>query len=94
MALSRVHFGLCFGLGLASLAANTRQGSGKKAGGDIDFAAFYILPVPSSLSAKWRRVKIGSLPSFSPSLRMPPKHTLRIRDHLLSGLCASLQPSA
>ena len=42
--------------------------------GDIDFAAFYILPVPSSLSAKWRRVKIGSLPSFSPSLRMPPKH--------------------
>ena len=63
-----------FGLGLASLAANTRQGSGKKAGGDIDFAAFYILPVPSSLSAKWRRVKIGSLPSFSPSRRMPPKH--------------------
>ena len=45
--------------------------------------------MPSSLSAKWRRVKIGSLPSFSPSLRMPPKHTLRVRDHQLSGLCAS-----
>ena len=48
--------------------------------------------MPSSLSAKWRRVKIGSLPSFSPSLRMPPKHTLRVRDHQLSGLCASLAP--
>ena len=83
MALCRVRFGLCFGLGLASFAANTRQTSGEKAGGDIDFAAFYILPVPSSLSAKWRRVKIGSLPSFSPSLRMPPKHTLRVRDHRL-----------
>ena len=43
----RVCGGASFGLGLASLAANTRQGSGKKAGGDIDFAAFYILPVPS-----------------------------------------------
>jgi len=73
----RVRGGARFGLGLASFAANTRQSSGKKAGGDIDFAAFYILPVPSSLSAKWRRVKIGSLPSFSPSLRMPPKHPLR-----------------
>ena len=31
---------------------------------DIDFAVFYILPVPSSLSAKWRRVKIGSLTCF------------------------------
>ena len=61
MALCRIRFGLCFGLGLASFAANTRQSSGEKAGGDIDFAAFYILPVPSSLSAKWRRVKIGSL---------------------------------
>jgi len=104
MALCRVRFGLCFGLGLASFAANTRQTSGEKAGGDIDFATFYILPVPSSLSAKWRCVKIGSLPSFSPSLalafasgwlvhrtshrqaagtRMPPKHTLRVRDHRL-----------
>ena len=72
MALCRIRFGLCFGLGLASFAANTRQSSGEKAGGDIDFAAFYILPVPSSLSAKWRRVKIGSLPSFS-----------RVRDHRL-----------
>ena len=53
MALCRVRFGLCFGLGLASFAANTRQTSGEKAGGDIDFATFYILPVPSSLSAKW-----------------------------------------
>ena len=70
MALSRVHFGLRFGLGLASLAANTRQGSGKKAGGDIDFAAFYILPVPSSLSAKWRRVKIGSLRGYSLAVRV------------------------
>ena len=73
----------CFGSGLASFAANTRQCSGKKVGGDIDFAAFYILPVPSSLSAKWRRVKIGSLPSFSPSLRMPPKHPHRSRAWLL-----------
>ena len=89
MTLCRIRFGLCFGLGLASFAANTRQSSGGKAGGDIDFAAFYILPMPSSLSAKWRRVKIGSLPSFSSSLRMPPKHTLRVRDHQLSGLCAS-----
>ena len=32
MALCRVHFGLCFGLGLASFAANTRQSSGEKAG--------------------------------------------------------------
>ena len=31
----RVRFGLCFGLGLASFAANTRQTSGEKAGGDI-----------------------------------------------------------
>ena len=31
---------------------------------DIDFAAFYILPMPSSLTAKWRRVKIGSLSDF------------------------------
>jgi len=76
---TRVRGGACFGLGLASFAADTRQSSGEKAGGDIDFAAFYILPVPSSLSAKWRRVKIGSLPSFSPSLRMPPKHPLRSR---------------
>ena len=96
MALCRIRFGLCFGLGLASFAANTRQSSGEKAGGDIDFAAFYILPVPSSLSAKWRRVKIGSLPSFSPSHRMPPKHTLRVRDHRLgvarptaSGMCGN-----
>jgi len=78
--LRRARFGLCFGLGLASFAANTRQSSGKKVGGDIDFAAFYILPVPSSLSAKWRHDKIGSLPSFSPSLRIAPKHTLRVRD--------------
>ena len=42
----------CFGLGLASFAADTRQSSGEKAGGDIDFAVFHILPVPSSLSAK------------------------------------------
>jgi len=71
---TRVRGGASFGLGLASFAADTRQSFGEKAGGDIDFAAFYILPVPSSLSAKWRRVKIGSLPSFSPSFRMPPKH--------------------
>ena len=44
--------GACFGLGLASFAADTRQSSGEKAGGDIDFAVFHILPVPSSLSAK------------------------------------------
>ena len=31
---------------------------------DIDFAVFYILPVPTSLTAKWRRVKIGSLIRF------------------------------
>ena len=31
---------------------------------DIDFATFHILPVPSSLSAKWRCVKIGSLTCF------------------------------
>jgi len=72
----------CFGLGLASFAADTRQSFGKKAGGDIDFAAFYILPVPSSLSAKWRRVEIGSLPSFSPSRRITPKHaTPRTRNN-------------
>ena len=69
----------CFGLGLASFAANTWQSSGEKAGGDIDFAVFYILPVPSSLSAKWRRVEIGSLPSFSPSHRIAPKHPLHSR---------------
>jgi len=79
----RASGGASFGLGLASFAANTRQSSGEKAGGDIDFAAFYILPVPPSLSAKWRRVKIGSLPSFSPSLRMPPKHPHRVRAILL-----------
>jgi len=81
---TRVRGGASFGLGLASFAANTRQSSGEKAGGDIDFAAFYILPVPSSLSAKWRRVKIGSLPSFSSSLRMPPKHPHRVRALTLS----------
>ena len=48
----RVRGGASFGLELASLAANTRQGSGKKDGGDIDFAVFHIVPVPSSLSAK------------------------------------------
>ena len=31
---------------------------------DIDFAVFYILPVPPSLTAKWRRVKIGSPTCF------------------------------
>ena len=36
----RVRGGASFGLGLASLAANTRQEKKKKAGGDIDFAAF------------------------------------------------------
>ncbi|MBR3924920.1 MAG: hypothetical protein IKJ45_17510, partial [Kiritimatiellae bacterium] len=35
-----------------SSSANTRQISSEKAGGDIDFAVFHILPVPSSLSAK------------------------------------------
>jgi len=84
MICSRVCCGACFGLGLASFAADTRQNFGEKAGGDIDFAAFYILPVPSSLSAKWRRVEIGSLPSFSPSLRMPPKHPRRIRAFFLA----------
>jgi len=48
----RVRGGAYFGLGLASVAADTRQRSGEKAGGDIDFAVFHILPVPSSLSAK------------------------------------------
>ena len=67
MAVARTRRGV-FGLGLASFAADTRQSSVEKAGGDIDFAAFYILPVPSSLSAKWRRVEIGSLPSFSLAL--------------------------
>ena len=85
----------CFGLGLASFAADTRQSSGEKAGGDIDFAAFYILPVPSSLSAKWRRVKIGSLPPFSPSRRMPPNHPRRVRAwHLWSSSarCSGSRP--
>ena len=85
--------GECFGLGLASFAANTRQSSGEKAGGDIDFAAFYILPVPSSLSAKWRRVKIGSLPSFSPSLRMPPKHPLRVRATVANWESTTIAPA-
>ena len=85
MALCRIRFGLCFGLGLASFAANTRQSSGEKAGGDIDFAAFYILPVPSSLSAKWRRVKIGSLPSFSHALAFASGWLVQLHEPPTSG---------
>ena len=66
--LPRGRGGACFGLGLASFAADTRQSSGEKAGGDIDFAVFHILPV-----------EIGSLPSFSSSRRIAPKHPLRSR---------------
>ena len=49
---------------LADFVANTRQSPGGKAGGDIDFLVFYILPVPSSLSAKWRRKKSGRIRLF------------------------------
>ena len=60
----RVRGGACFGLGLASFAADTRQNSGEKAGGDIDFAAFYILPVPSSLSENGGASKSGRFRLF------------------------------
>ena len=83
--LCRLRFGPCFGLGLARFAADTRQISGEKAGGDIDFAAFYILPVPSSLSAKWRRVKIGSLPSFSRALAFASGWLVQLHEPPTSG---------
>ena len=82
---SRVRGGACFGLGLASFAADTRQNFGEKAGGDIDFAAFYILPVPSSLSAKGRRVEIGSLLSVSHALAFASGWLVQLHEPPTSG---------
>ena len=65
---------LVFALVLTDFGADTRQNPGGNEGGDIDFAVFLFRPVQALRAgfarlAKNRRVKIGSHPSFSPSLR-------------------------